>query len=422
MLGAEHANVLDEIDLLRGKLSQLEQSVLTAAAVSTTAPGGGPTGNSSSSGGGGAVAAGMGGNGASGGGGAGGLAADVAALLASLGLGEEATGMLAGVGVGPRESWGEGPGFEGRGTDGGEEGGAEVGRISSSSRGSAALVPTAIAPAGGGGVGGSLPSPRSSARSTHQGAALGSSRSPEFGGAAAGGYDMGAGAGSSSINSNSSSSAGMQRPLVSPSRQRLPSPMRSGGAGSMPEQRPLLSPNRPSAGLRPAGGNGAGGTNVAAAAKNLIGRSSPLLGNRGSFLGSDGASPEPDAIIVADAAKLAALLSSDDGALGTGAVTHGGGGNSGSLVRASSGSLLTSAGAGRKSPVPPSAPGPRGLGLRAPSFTGSFGSQSQHSSNGGASSPKSVSFRAEPVVQELQGLGPKGQASGSKIGAGRQQG
>jgi uncharacterized phage infection (PIP) family protein YhgE len=36
VLSNEHANVLDEIDLLRGKLSQLEQSVLTAAAAGSS--------------------------------------------------------------------------------------------------------------------------------------------------------------------------------------------------------------------------------------------------------------------------------------------------------------------------------------------------------------------------------------------------
>jgi hypothetical protein len=77
---------LDEIDLLRGKLSQLEHSVLSAAAS-------GPAG----SGGAAAAAGNKAAAGATGGGGG----VDMRTLLQSLGLGEEVAAALTAVGVGP---------------------------------------------------------------------------------------------------------------------------------------------------------------------------------------------------------------------------------------------------------------------------------------------------------------------------------
>lgn len=101
VLSAEHATVLDEIDLLRGKLSQLERNVLTAAAMATTPGSEGEagkqqmqqqqqmrlSGNSLA-----ATAAGQG--------------IDLGSLLASLaglGLGEDAVANLSAVGAGPQE-------------------------------------------------------------------------------------------------------------------------------------------------------------------------------------------------------------------------------------------------------------------------------------------------------------------------------
>lgn len=94
VLSAEHATVLDEIDLLRGKLSQLERNVLSAAAMATS-----EDGNTQQlqqqqrvSGGPGALAAAAAGQGI-----------DIQALLASLGLGEDAVANLSAVNAGPQE-------------------------------------------------------------------------------------------------------------------------------------------------------------------------------------------------------------------------------------------------------------------------------------------------------------------------------
>lgn len=85
--------MLDEIDLLRGKLSQLESNVLAAAAAASTAGGSaGPAGT---------AAAGPGSQQAATGGRGGGGVLDLRSLLQSLGLGEEVVGGLLEVGVGP---------------------------------------------------------------------------------------------------------------------------------------------------------------------------------------------------------------------------------------------------------------------------------------------------------------------------------
>eukprot|EP00879_Flechtneria_rotunda_P018559 GHRR01019473.1.p1 GENE.GHRR01019473.1~~GHRR01019473.1.p1 ORF type:complete len:720 (+),score=272.03 GHRR01019473.1:2217-4376(+) len=103
VLSAEHATVLDEIDLLKGKLTQLERSVLTAATGSSEGSAGVPpdipatavpasaVGQASNSRA--LAAAGVG---------SAGPGIDIKALLASLGLGEEAVASLSAVGVGPR--------------------------------------------------------------------------------------------------------------------------------------------------------------------------------------------------------------------------------------------------------------------------------------------------------------------------------
>jgi len=99
-LGAEHANVLDEIDLLRGKLSQLESNVLAAAAAASTAGGSaGPAGAAVA--GPGPQQAATGTAAAATGGRGGGGVLDLRSLLQSLGLGEEVVGGLLEVGVGP---------------------------------------------------------------------------------------------------------------------------------------------------------------------------------------------------------------------------------------------------------------------------------------------------------------------------------
>ena len=101
-LGTEHAAVLDEIDLLRSKLGQLEQSVLTAAGAE--GGGGGAGGGAGSSGGGGGNGPlSPGGGGGGGGGGRGSTAATIGMkqLLASLGLGADAiAASLPAMGVG----------------------------------------------------------------------------------------------------------------------------------------------------------------------------------------------------------------------------------------------------------------------------------------------------------------------------------
>lgn len=85
MLSAEHASVLDEIDLLRGKLSQLERNVLSAAALTTG------SGN--------ALPADLGGGVSDA---AAAAVMNVHSLLASLtGLGEEVVADLPAVGSGP---------------------------------------------------------------------------------------------------------------------------------------------------------------------------------------------------------------------------------------------------------------------------------------------------------------------------------
>lgn len=102
-LGAEHANVLDEIDLLRGKLSQLESNVLAAAAASSSASGSatpGAGGSIATAAGSGPAAAGRKQSAAAAGGSAGGVL-DLRSLLQSLGLGEEVVGGLTEMGVGP---------------------------------------------------------------------------------------------------------------------------------------------------------------------------------------------------------------------------------------------------------------------------------------------------------------------------------
>jgi hypothetical protein len=99
-LSVEHASVLDEIDLLRGKLSQLEHSVLSAAGAATAAQGGaGGSAGAGADGPAAAAAAAATGTAAATGGRGGGL--DMRALLQSLGLGEEVVQALSAVGVGP---------------------------------------------------------------------------------------------------------------------------------------------------------------------------------------------------------------------------------------------------------------------------------------------------------------------------------
>lgn len=87
--------MLDEIDLLRGKLSQLERNVLSAAAMATTTSSGQQPqqpGTALSP----APAQ------AAAGAGAGGGMIDIQALLASLGLGGDVAAGLSAVGVGPQ--------------------------------------------------------------------------------------------------------------------------------------------------------------------------------------------------------------------------------------------------------------------------------------------------------------------------------
>lgn len=109
LLSSEHANVLDEIDLLRGKLSQLEHSVLAAAAAGVAASGGGAAGQPV-----GAAAAGGAGAGATAAqGAAAGGTLDVRLLLSSLGLTPEAVTSLTSIGEGPLEGRGIGGGGSG---------------------------------------------------------------------------------------------------------------------------------------------------------------------------------------------------------------------------------------------------------------------------------------------------------------------
>jgi hypothetical protein len=87
--------VLDEIDLLRGKLSQLERNVLSAAAMATTTS---STGQPQQLQPGAAALPAQ----AAAGAGAGGGMIDIQALLASLGLGGDVAAGLSAVGVGPQ--------------------------------------------------------------------------------------------------------------------------------------------------------------------------------------------------------------------------------------------------------------------------------------------------------------------------------
>lgn len=96
VLSAEHATVLDEIDLLRGKLSQLERNVLTAAAMATTTNGSQPQAQQQQQAPGSAAAQGAAG------GVAGGGMINIQELLASLGLGGDVAADLPAVGVGPQ--------------------------------------------------------------------------------------------------------------------------------------------------------------------------------------------------------------------------------------------------------------------------------------------------------------------------------
>jgi hypothetical protein len=98
VLSAEHATVLDEIDLLRGKLSQLERNVLTAAAMATTTTGSQPQAQQQVPG----SAAAQQPAQAAAIGGAGGGMINIQALLASLGLGGDVAADLPAVGVGPQ--------------------------------------------------------------------------------------------------------------------------------------------------------------------------------------------------------------------------------------------------------------------------------------------------------------------------------
>jgi hypothetical protein len=97
VLSAEHATVLDEIDLLRGKLSQLERNVLSAAAMATTSSGGQQPQQLQP----GAAAAAAPAQAAAGAGAGGGMI-NIQALLASLGLGGDVAADLSAVGVGPQ--------------------------------------------------------------------------------------------------------------------------------------------------------------------------------------------------------------------------------------------------------------------------------------------------------------------------------
>ncbi|KAF6263171.1 hypothetical protein COO60DRAFT_511848 [Scenedesmus sp. NREL 46B-D3] len=112
VLSAEHATVLDEIDLLRGKLSQLERNVLTAAAMATSTNGSQPPqqlqpGSAAAPAPAQAAASGAAGSGM----------INIQALLASLGLGGDVAAGLSAVGVGPQgmdasaQDWGDGAEF-----------------------------------------------------------------------------------------------------------------------------------------------------------------------------------------------------------------------------------------------------------------------------------------------------------------------
>lgn len=100
VLNAEHATVLEEIDLLRGKLSQIEQSVLGPVASGEYASDNhaGHSANHSPD------------SKAPGGGGNGGI--DVKALLANLGLGDIAVANAGVMGVGPLGGFGADEGGE----------------------------------------------------------------------------------------------------------------------------------------------------------------------------------------------------------------------------------------------------------------------------------------------------------------------
>ncbi|WIA28382.1 hypothetical protein OEZ86_010928 [Tetradesmus obliquus] len=110
VLSAEHATVLDEIDLLRGKLSQLERNVLTAAAMATTTNGSQPQAQQQQQAPGSAAAQGAAG------GVAGGGMINIQALLASLGLGGDVAADLPAVGIGPQGAEMGGPGQDWSGT------------------------------------------------------------------------------------------------------------------------------------------------------------------------------------------------------------------------------------------------------------------------------------------------------------------
>jgi hypothetical protein len=118
VLSAEHATVLDEIDLLRGKLSQLERNVLTAAAMATTTNGSQPQAQQLQQVPG--SAAGQLPAQSAAGGGAGGGMINIQAPLASLGLGGDVAADLPAVGVGP-----QGAELGGPGQDWGDSGDAE---------------------------------------------------------------------------------------------------------------------------------------------------------------------------------------------------------------------------------------------------------------------------------------------------------
>jgi hypothetical protein len=298
VLGQEHANVLDEIDMLRGKLLQLEQSVRTAAVGGS---GGGGSGGPAAEPGalaGAAAAAAVAAAGAKGGGSSSQSLVtdtgriDVKALLASLGLGEAATADLPGVGVGPSNAWL---------TEAAEEGGDGSSSLNSSIRSSASRAgPLAAAAAEA--IGGSKTSKAAAA------AAAGGGGSPS---SSARGLPVPPSAREGGGNADAAAAAaagvsGRNTPVRQPSPLRpLMSPVRTGSSSSAATQL-LGSTAGPRPGLLATG-------NVAAAAKTVIGRNAPLSATRVQPW-ADPPSDHKDNITVADAAKLAALFSAQAGA------------------------------------------------------------------------------------------------------------
>jgi hypothetical protein len=349
VLGQEHANVLDEIDMLRGKLLQLEQSVRTAAVGGSHGGAAGAEGGALA---GAAAAAAVAAAGAKGGGSSSQSLVtdtgriDVKALLASLGLGEAATADLPGVGVGaPSGAWY---------TEGAEEAGeGSSSSLNSSFRSSASRAgPLAAADASG-----------SRQASTAAAAAAGGGGSGSPGNSARGlpvppGSNADAAAAAAGVS-------GRNTPVRQPSPLRpLMSPVRTGSSSSTAATQLLGSTAGPRPGLLATG-------NVAAAAKSVIGRNAPLSATRVQPW-ADPPSDHKDSITVTDAAKLAALFNAQAG------MAAAAGGEGGSAA---------AAGAGGKGGHHVDHPG---LQQQQPSRPGSLGALQRQPSLG---AQKAVSFR-----------------------------